>query len=341
VNRTNYLDPDVVKTNAQYCVGQYINLEARFTPPVPNVESVVGWWKLTGKFVNDSWQHTRYVVLDPLSGGGGLEHYGSVNYTNNPANLQINTNFSSAVDYSGPSTHAWWVDGGNKTASVGLTLVLSNGQYAAIPAMGKFRVYSPWIDGPLVLDTVAAPASVQMNTDDLPDVWLGVAASYVNTTGCYAWHVHISADNISFPNMQFQMAYLINRQSRVGIDYSSTSGDYWLDNTYPAVNVDQRPDTNGLGLTLSHMDTPGVCGEYSPIDMTDQFMGYIQFKPDQFNSIPVTIGLMTWGWHGYASKSNGVWTKSTNSTITPNPNVVEYHEFPKWLYVYGNSNVND
>jgi hypothetical protein len=58
---------DLSRTNAEFCVGQNISLEARFTPPVPSVQSVVGLWSLSGKFVNSNWQATVWLPPgDPL-----------------------------------------------------------------------------------------------------------------------------------------------------------------------------------------------------------------------------------------------------------------------------------
>lgn len=130
---------------------------------------------------------------------------------------------------------------------------------------------------------------------------------------------------------------LINRSAQVRhfgwTEEKTTNGEFWLDNQDPYNN--QSTGVIASQAKITYFDSPSFECIYSFVDATDAFKAYIRFIPNGAESIPITLGLVTWGWSGRADEdSGGIWTL-TNSNVVP-PTLVESDEFPVWTKVYSN-----
>jgi hypothetical protein len=118
----------------------------------------------------------------------------------------------------------------------------------------------------------------------------------------------------------------------------TTDGNYWLDtdNPYHGTNPYFSLNTNPV-RAVSFNDSPDLpapgTGFKSYAEDEDDFNQYLQFQPDSENSIPVTIGIFTWGWHGKATKgANGVWGLDISTDYGPTLNGSD--GFPEWERTY-------
>jgi hypothetical protein len=133
---------------------------------------------------------------------------------------------------------------------------------------------------------------------------------------------------------------LINRAAQVGnlseVEQITTGGEYWLDNQEEYINGSGPLKARLAGLSFG--DSPGFkCEEESDlIDVVDDYRAYFRFLPDpKSTSIPVTVGITTWGWSARAEKSNGIWS-CTRTNVTP-PAFTNDHQFPEWTTNYFNN----
>jgi hypothetical protein len=76
---------------------------------------------------------------------------------------------------------------------------------------------------------------------------------------------------------------------------------------------------------------------YSIADLQDQFETYIEFQP--IGGIPVTIGVVNWGWHGRAegSYTTSIWLLTAQSITGPSLDADD-DSFPEFPHTYHNSN---
>jgi hypothetical protein len=331
VNGTVPLAEDRVVPLAKYCVGQYIEFSPFWAPVVPGVASTVVQWTFGGTFVNDSWQHSRWVTTpeDPI---GHLEYYGSVNYTNNPAML---TN---------ENTHAWWVSGGfdppdSYTASLQEKLFFANGQTAVVSRTGLFQMSRPKIDSL----TPEGNPRVVLNTNSLPSIYLGVGEKEVSGGGDMKWTLYfrvpraeVFLGNVAYTQLvQGDEAH--NELSPFGVVWwisDSTEGAYWLDNTEEYLSQPVINSSTTLQPFL-FSDAPSLMARlYSFADEMDLFKTYVRYKPVGEGAIYITLGRIDWGWHGTAEGTP--WSLTVSNIFGPVLDASD-QAFPQWKETYYNA----
>jgi hypothetical protein len=294
----------------EFCVGQKVDFVLEGLP-MDQIVDTVGKWTLPTKYVNESYPYP-YPFAPTVC----------TSYRINSSLLE-NTNVTSC----------WFVNGQGGHVSVGLYLQFTNGQHASLAAKGDFMVYRPQITG---LDTNGNP-SVGFGTND--GIFIGVSDGYGSTRHEMAWDLYVDVDLIDHPGT---LSYLQLIQESSGYDYwhlpmpfpvpvwSSTSGEYWLDNSteYRDSHVIKANDL--MSAELLYGDAPGIkVDANSYVQQTDNFLTYVRFQPD--GGIPVTIGIVDWGWVGDAEKSGGVWSLVTGTLSGPRHNSDD--SFPLWEHI--------
>jgi hypothetical protein len=313
-------------TNPEFCAGQLVNFKFDGLP-TGSVVSMLGNWNLPSKYVNEQWQLQQWIVTDPTSGSGYLQSYGSVNYRINAALLQ-NTN----------QTSCWFVNGNGGPIVVSLNLQFNNGQYVSVAASGNISIYRP-TNSNFLPDS---PISVVLDTNALPEIYLGVGDSSGGGQGGMGWRVDIHwKTNYSGT---FFFTQLVNRDwswniTTFHLPRSDSTGGFWLDNENPyggATELDTSvfavPRTQG---TLIFGDGPSLTDKfYSFADLSDSFNTYLEFQP--IDGIPITIGRITWGWHGQTALSGGVWSLATGDISGPTLDSTD-DTFPVWTSTFYNT----
>jgi hypothetical protein len=312
---------DLSTTTPEFCVGQTIYLQASWSPGLPGGTQKWAEWTLGGDFIDNFYYPSGYS--NP-----------SLIYTNDPNYL---TN---------ESAQAWWKSGDYDNppayrANFSEALNFANGQYASVAAAGNITVYRPTISN-FIPDN---PISVVLGTNSLPEIYLGIGDPSSSGQGAMGWDLSVHWK----PNFKGTFFYtqLIDREWSWDITTfhlprsHSTGNTYWLDNEspYTAASV---IDTTGSGYgaytqaTMIYGDGPSLSDSfYSFADLADSFNTYLEFQP--VGGIPVTIGRVTWGWHGQTAASGGVWSLAIGDVTGPSLNDSD-DTFPVWTTVYYNSN---
>jgi hypothetical protein len=299
------LRPNRVIPGANYAIGEKINLSPVFSPALPEEpQKSPIQWALGGTFVNE--------FQPSLSKGSGY-------YTNDPFLLTLET------------TAAWWVSGGfnpsaTYTATVGEGLTFPNGQYVAIATHGLFTMFRPSVQFPATYNLTIIPmvtnGYLQLG-DATPDGEGGIGEANFNTqitskqpfTGAANWTQLI---NRKISNNACPLKY-------VGQD---TDGRYDLDAS--PYNATDSPITTHANANIPpygiipFYDSPAVAVCSGGVTIKDDFQTYLQFTPVGSGSIPVTLGIVTWGWGGTQYGT----TLSAPSTIQPHYD--DSDEFPYW-----------
>ncbi len=313
---------DLSANTPTFCVGQQVNFG--LSVPADYVNATVNW-TLPGKFVNHSWQATQLIPNPP--GVPITMPVGSVNYDTDDSLLRYTTT-------GGVNTSCWYVNGSGGTASVGAYLMFPNGKGVSVAAIGKFLIYRPQITSLVPTNTVA----IVLETNAAPNIYLGLGDS-VGVFGGMTWDLFVNV-NSAFPGKGFYVQ-LLNRYLSwdqpyffTGLTYwSTTSGSYWLDTSYPYGGVDPIQVVGAVtNMNWNYGDSPGITGPlYSFAECIDEFMTYVCFQPK--GGIPVTIGRVDWAWHGRTVLSNGLWTLTigniTGTMLDPSDD-----SFPEWQQVY-------
>jgi hypothetical protein len=312
----NTLDPYNVATNAQFCVGQYVQFSPSWTPGVPGYASTVAQWTLGGTFVNDTSQLGSWVDSYPPY-PGHWDYYGSVNYKNNPAML---TN---------ENTHAWWVSGGpdspgsRYSATLSEKLTFSNGQKAELSSSGLFNMYRPslanWTQFGQVIIT---------NYSGIPGVTEVIRAGKPNGADAMAFTTKV----ISAYEGVATFTQVYDDQS-----YPTAYGSNVLDGAemYPY----QGPitvSTNAAGArnTIAFNDLPAEISDYfgTFVSLVIQFRDYVRFMPNSGGpNIYVTLGKVNWNVEAFAIKPYDDWVLLPGNP--PSPSWGPSEEFPSWVSV--------
>jgi hypothetical protein len=229
------------------------------------------------------------------------------------------------------TTAAWWVSGGfnpsaTYTATVGEGLTFPNGQYVAIATHGLFTMFRPSVQFPATYNLTIIPmvtnGYLQLG-DATPDGEGGIGEANFNTqitskqpfTGAANWTQLI---NRKISNNACPLKY-------VGQD---TDGRYDLDAS--PYNATDSPITTHANANIPpygiipFYDSPAVAVCSGGVTIKDDFQTYLQFTPVGSGSIPVTLGIVTWGWGGTQYGT----TLSAPSTIQPHYD--DSDEFPYW-----------
>jgi hypothetical protein len=116
-----------------------------------------------------------------------------------------------------------------------------------------------------------------------------------------------------------------------------THGSYFLDGGEGGWDRPLRLNDNGLYVNnCVAYDYPcmSLNAAYWDASRTDAMKTYFQFCPGGIDSIPVTLGIVSWGWNGSADNDVpwDVWTLITGSVS--GPTFTSSYEFPFWYYTY-------
>ena len=87
----------------------------------------------------------------------------------------------------------------------------------------------------------------------------------------------------------------------------------------------------GKNDPIGFNDNPGIQSRLLYADITDSFQTYLVFNPGG-GGIWVTLGIVDWGWSGYALYSTSGW-ELTDSSVT-SPTYTDSDVFPIWPEIY-------
>ena len=308
------LRSDRVIPTAKFCAGQQIGFAPVWSPSAPpNVASASYLWDLSTKFVN----HSTHPC-------GSC----SVNY-----DIDLNL-----LDVAAPAV--WYMSGGNKNAYAHVFLHFSNGQSATVDASGQFDMFRPQILG----REQVSQGAVKLNTNSLPTVKLGMLAA---GTDYIHWTTDVGLDTRFSANLFHVQLVDFESMCDIGLycisKYNGTSGQYWLDNSYPYDSPwPVNPDKGGNYQTMQGIwfaDGPDISGNFCTFaQLTPSFKTYLCFQPTSAGSIPITLERVEWSEHGRADLTSGIWTLTT-SYIT-GPSFSNDDAFPFWEQVFHNTSGN-
>ncbi len=296
------LDPDTVVSGAQFCVGQYIAFGVNGLPSYVNS---VQHWSLPGTFVNEQFAY-------------------STSCTSYRENTGLLANLSTAC---------WYVDQLNVgTASIGMNLHFSNGQFVSIAADGKFSVFKPQILG----HTQVSSGTVELNTNDLSNIRLGML--YAGSD-----YIHWTAEVEMEPNFPGTLSYVQLTDFEASYDIGlycvskgdTTGGQYWLDNTANASDIhDPNQSIFSAIQGIPFGDGPEIDGSFCTFaQLTPSFKTYLRFQPD--GGIPITLERTEWTEYGRTDLSGGTWSLTTHNVV--GPQFYNDDSFPVWLQVFTNN----
>ena len=273
---TNNGTPINLATNTpEFCVGQKVTFTLA-NLPMGNIANMAGNWQLPAKFVN---QQTNYSAT-------------CTNYILNSDWLQ-NTNRISGWFYNTNSGHV----------SVGLNLLMNNGQSVSVAANGDFTVYKP-----TVKPAIDNNGIWYFDPRNYSLVEVGTIGGY-STLGLYT----LSLGNFSmhhFVSVKSKYSGAANYVQLISAsDYGDfypyhqdTSGSFVLDNTYPYNDSDKTIQAD-IKNTVDLTDTPSMPGLYT-IAVDDNFKDYLIFKPDgDPQNIYVSLARVDWYWRAAATLS--------------------------------------
>jgi hypothetical protein len=303
---TSTVNADLDDSTPEVCVGQLVTMGADWEGGVPFCSSIDNvYWHLPDKYVNQQTQYSSTCTT----------------YVENQ-NLLTNT-----------ALQLWYVNGQGGGCSFREMLHFANGQSVNIAAAGSFTVYRP-----KVYFTPDGGANVVLDTSGSPSIYLGVGD---NSTGAMGWENTVDL-NTNFPASIYytQLIYRDwdwDRQGGLGAYFSESdyTADYLLDTEikYSAATIINNSGSNSQ-LQLHFGDGPDLEDTlHSFADCQDTFETYLEFQPA--GGIPVTLGVIEWGWHGRVdgSYSSSIWSLTTSS-IT-GPTFYDYYDdFPEWPSVY-------
>jgi hypothetical protein len=340
------LDPDIIASNAEFCVGQKMVFQLQFDPALPSGILVTNQnnWVLPAKYVNAyEWFQPDSVLTNPADGTYYLTTCDPVQTIYSRYAYDIDPPFCTYYQQSTwpltqPETGAWWVTGGPKSITCFPTLSFTNGQIASFSAHGNFDMLRP-----LVSNFVDNPPSYATNVNG----WLQLGDD--NSNGEMSYQINV----LSAVSGRADITQLINRDAANGsITSQGTGGTYWLD-SYRFYKVsDNDPGvpaqvSANIEREFIFSDNPGIV-EISSIftanvHIADQFQDYIVFRPDSgiaTNNIYVTLGVVrsgqpSWGWAAASTYSGGTWSTPTNSVTRPDwPD--DSDTFPTWIHLFNN-----
>jgi hypothetical protein len=271
------LSNDRVAPNAQFCVGQKVNLTSYLTPSADDVIlSLDVRWFVAGGFVN-------YIESWPA----GAKKY------------LINWNLTYLQD-----THVWWVDGGEKHPRCDWTISFKNGQSAKITTNGRLAMHRPTF-GHLTLSPPYFPSIITIYG------FMALSLGDLNQQGAMLYQCSLLSDFSGTANT----TQLINRDvKRDVLSNITTDGQYALDTSewYEIPTVVTPGRESWLGW---FSDVPSCQVGMTYITINDQFRDYIRFKPDGDDSIWVTIARIDWSWFG--SARSPTWAPPSGSVASP------------------------
>ena len=293
---------DLSTNTPEFCVGQQVNMQATWNPPLPGGIQTSYKWVLSDDYLND--------FLTPATSDGSYYPY---------INSALLTNSLTPV---------WWYSGGYKYNWCHATNTFPNGQMLTLTGHGDVSIYQP-----SVRFQAGSPAYPMLYNGylELGDEGL----SQGNMTFACA----ITSKN-DFPGVANWTQ--LNNCAVTGVSLApTTSGQFWLDNAqfYNTVSnkLNGLPDNTPITPkgTILFADAPGVSDVGGWLSITDQFQTYLMFKPNpQESSIWVPLGLATWDW----SATESSYTLSATNVIQAS--YINSNTFPQWLHTIHNTKPN-
>jgi hypothetical protein len=312
---------DLSTTKPEFCVGQNVSFDLTGLP-LGQVQNLVGTWKLPAKYVNEEWQHFTTLPSESPEIPPMTVYYGSVNYRINSGLLE-NTN----------QTSCWFVNGSGGRVSVGMSVLFSNGQSVSVAGNGNVAIYRP-----TVFNLNPGNAYVVIDTNYAPEVYLGVGDSDSSGLGSMTWDLTFGVKPIYRGTVSYLQ--LINRSWSWDIETfnlprsRSTGGEFWLDNIdpYTAFTTGNNPPAEFI---LPFGDGPSLQDElHSFADLSDSFQTYARFQP--IGGIPITLGRISWSWHGQTARSGEDWVLGAEEVVGPTLDA-SVDSFPEWTKTYYNT----
>jgi hypothetical protein len=299
-----------VEEAVTFCVGQQIsfNLAATQSLPTSFTNNVLCNWTLP-----DS---ANFV------NGSTTNSAGCPNYTNNPS-LLVTTNSPCSC---------WYINGTGGKVSVGVSMIMPNGKSIALAAVGRFGIYRPSI-----ADFSTDPPAIITNAAGFLELGTG-------NVGGMSFEVDVSS---TYPGCA-DYTQLIKRNANSGVSTTTTSGQYWLDNS--RFYLSQTSDSTQVRTTLTNDDTPLVFNDNPAIGLSyfypvyttsisDNFIDYVVFRPGPqtaTGNIFVTLGKTSWSWSAITTWSNGAWSTPTGGVMWPTaPDNSD--DFPIWSQIIHNT----
>lgn len=293
-------------TVPQLAVGQKAAFSLSFSPALPGASQTGFAWSFEGPCANS---------VKDLGNG-------QYSATYNPALL------------ANSSPNIWWITatltGAVKSVDLGLTLDFGNGYCASLSTAGKVRVFSPEIEGLLNWDFQKAQPIMEGN--------LLTVGNSMNGGMLF----DIAIDNRATPfSFSVQLTQLVRREASYDRYWvppyyvDSTSGHFWLDNSYPYGSYPGGPLNAGYERNFRYFDQPTYQGMRTYVSVDDEFKAYVQVIASDGEAIPITIGIVNWDWYGRGDYVGGQWVKSPTSYIHA-PTFTNSSEFPTWPRVYQN-----
>jgi hypothetical protein len=322
------LSQDRIRPNAFYCVGQQLIFTYAFSPAVEGIveNQTLYDWILTPTFVNIFRLTSPYAINETTDAPDFADPWEGL--------------FDMSL-MSQPQCKVWYLrantSGHQSTnnAKLTLTLTMSNGQQVRPLGKGQFGMYQPRVAS-FTPDPVPPLPQVQPTTPD-PTLALGNAAG----SGAMTWNLMLAHPQRARFGQEAYYTQLIKRHSTWNAYLApwltltdSTSGDFWLDNYY----IYGGAGTYGSD-PVPFSDQPSRVGIETFVEINDSMKAYLRFKPSGSTSIPVTLGLVTWGWHARAELIGGAWGLAASPAPSVSPLVSDWSimAFPKWQRVYTNT----
>jgi hypothetical protein len=302
------LDSVRILSNAVFCVGQKIDLEAIFVPPASSLTSTNPRWNIPGQFVNYHY-----------TGDANCELYlrGTYWLSQNP-------------------TRAWYYDGDDGKEmrfGVAFNCHFQNGQKANPLGRGKFKVHRPIVVG----FTNMPPHFAWVNTNGWR-TWLQLGTDSGEAPGSMGFYGRVRSDFQGKANWtQLIRSHRIRDETYpLGSWTWSTDGEYWLDGArWGAPNEFYLDEGDALTVSppissspLYFGDSPGWPVGLTVVSIDDQFQTYFRFRPDGPESIWVTLGRVDWSWSAVAEL--GANNFAITSEYVPAPQWREDNAFPVW-----------
>ena len=286
---------DLSTNTPQFCVGQKVNLQAVWNPPLPSGTQTSYDWFASLDFINGS--------LNPATLDGS--RYPSI------IPVLLATNIAPM----------WWYSGGYKYVFCSTTNTFQNGQAITITKQGNISIYRPQSS----FGVVPVQPIIPMETNGMLEL-----GAYLYGPGAPSFTVLVTSTN-NFPGVA-NWVQLINRDASPSAKFYTTSGQYWLDND-PFYNTDKvggtniNTDVNPRGI-IQFDDNPGISDWLGFESIDDSFQTYLVFKPNpQDTSVWVTLGIVSWAW----SASEGNWLLTGSSVVSPY--YTDTNSFPLWPHI--------
>ena len=318
-----------LERNPEFCVGQKVTFDAHWSPTTPyGVVSSTHDWVVSQKYINETWQHSRWITVSVDPPFEVLEYYGSINYRVNPDLLKV------------PSPFAWWISGGSKNCKLVLVLTMGNGQMAKFDIRGRFTIYRP------------VPVISRRYEQGLPQVLWAEHWSYVLENGTLKVGDAASGNHEMNFSATIPSRYEATAKWTQIIDVDFTGAGYIdgmmvlnprytgvLDNQetfngeWPIHNI-ENPTGNINLITLNDAPQassyPTLSGK---LRLIGTFTDYLMFKPDG-DGIFVPLGKTVWSVNASASwPSDSI----TPSDLVPGPSELDgAADFPEWTSVFTN-----